>query len=122
MTELLAMMWKQLTHNTALAFLAVILIAGSNSFVAYESSQSNINLQASTAAMESNTAEMVKISHKTEENSRLIAQNQRDMLNLQKALFDKDWEQDKVIAQIYRDSLNMSMSMRNDRDIEWKRD
>ena len=105
MMELLAIMWKQLTHNTALAFLAVLLISGSNSYVALESSKANINLEAITAAMEATTSEMVKISHRAEDNSKMIAKTQRDMLELQNALFDKDWEQDKVIAQIYQDML-----------------
>ena len=98
MLELLALMWSQLKNNTALAFIAVILIAGSNSFVAYESSRTNINIEKIT-----NT--MADISKRSAENSKMIAKTQRDMLTLQKQLFDKDWEQDKVISQIYRDML-----------------
>jgi len=99
MMELLAMMWKQLTHNTALAFIAVVLISGSNSYVALESSRTNHNVEATNRTM-------VAISERSESNSQILAKTQRDMLNLQEKLFNRDYEQDKVIAQIYRDILD----------------
>ena len=98
MMELFTYMWSQIKHNTSLAFIAVVLISGSNSFVAYQSSRTNLNIENITKVMSG-------ISKVSAENSRLIANTQRDMLALQKQLFDKDWEQDKVIAQIYRDML-----------------
>ncbi len=101
MMELLAMMWKQLTHNTALAFIAVILISGSNSYVAYESSRTNINIESITKAM-------AEISERSEENSGMIADTQKDMLALQEKLLAKEWEQDKVIADMYRKVLHNS--------------
>jgi GTPase Era involved in 16S rRNA processing len=99
MMELLAMMWKQLTNNTALAFIAVVLISGSNSYVALESSRTNNNLETTNKTM-------VAISKRSESNSQILAKTQRDMLNLQEKLFNRDYEQDKVIAQIYRDTLD----------------
>tara|TARA_R110000803_G_scaffold13482_2_gene37884 strand:- start:3620 stop:3961 length:342 start_codon:yes stop_codon:yes gene_type:complete len=100
--EFLAIMWKQLTHNTALAFIAVLLISGSNSFVAYESSKTNVNIEAITRAMENNTAEVVKVSEKAEENSRAIANNQKYMLELQAKILEKDWVQDQVLSDMYK--------------------
>lgn len=102
MMELLSLMWKQLTHNTALAFIAVILISGSNSYVAYESSKTNVNIEAITKAMEDNTAKVVKVSERAEENSRAIAENQKYMLKLQEKIMAKVWEQDLVISDIYK--------------------
>lgn len=99
MMELLALMWKQLTHNTALAFMAVLLISGSNSYVALESSRTNHNVEITNKTM-------LAISDRSEKNSQVIAKTQRDMLNLQEKLFNRDYEQDKVIAQIYRDTLD----------------
>ena len=102
MMELLAIMWKQLTHNTALAFIAVLLISGSNSYVAYESSRTNINLEAITDTMKTNTTKMVSIAERGEENSKVIADTQRRMVDFQEKIFKKDWEQDKIIAEMYR--------------------
>lgn len=101
MTELLAMLWKQLTQNTVLAFLAVLLISGSNSYVALESSRTNANI-------ENLTNTMMQISSRSEENSYMIAETQKDMLQLQKKVLERVWEQNKVISQINRNTALMS--------------
>ena len=101
MMDLLNLMWKQLTHNTALAFIAVILISGSNSYVAYESSRTNVNIEKLTETI-------AEVSDRSERNSQMIAKTQRDLLNLQEKFLSKDWEQDKIIAEMYRNVLKNS--------------
>lgn len=98
MMELLTLMWAQLKHNTVLAFFAVLMIAGSNSFVAYESSRTNVNIEKITSSMK-------EITLKSEDNSKQIVKTQRDILALQEKMFTKDWEQDKVISKLYQDIL-----------------